>query len=38
MVKYDFYVKIDPRKRPLLSRLASYGQHSSDTTCVTPSF
>jgi hypothetical protein len=25
MVKYDFYIKIDLRKRPLLSRLASYG-------------
>jgi hypothetical protein len=38
MVKYNFYVKIDLRKRPLLSRLASYGRHSSDTTSVTPSF
>jgi hypothetical protein len=38
MVKYDFYVKIDLRKRPLLSRLASYGRHSSDTTSVTPGF
>jgi hypothetical protein len=36
MVKYDFYVKIDLIKRPLLSRLASYGRHSSDTTSVTP--
>jgi hypothetical protein len=38
MVKYDFYVRIDLRKRPLLSRLASYGRHSSDTTSVTPGF
>jgi hypothetical protein len=38
MVKYDFYVKIDLRKRPLLSRLASNGRHNSDTTSITPSF
>jgi hypothetical protein len=38
MVKYDFYVKIDLKKRPLLSRLASYGRHSFDTTSVTPGF
>jgi hypothetical protein len=38
MVKYVFYVKIDLRKRPFLSRLASYGRHNSDTTSVTPGF
>jgi hypothetical protein len=38
MVKYDFYVKIDLRKLPLLSRLASYGRHNSDTNSVTPGF
>jgi hypothetical protein len=38
MVKYDFYIKIDLRKQPLLSRLASYGRHSSDTTSITPGF
>jgi hypothetical protein len=38
MVKYDFYIKIDLRKRSLLSRLASYGRHNFDTTSVTPGF
>jgi hypothetical protein len=35
MVKNGFYIKIDLRKRPFLSRLASYDQFNSDTTSVT---
>ena len=37
-VKDDFSVKEGFRKRPLLSRLMSYGRHGSDTTLSHPVF
>ena len=37
-VENNFYIKIIPRERPFLSRLASYGRYGSDTNSVTPDF